>query len=47
MFENVGLMLEQLSEDKEISIDLLKDVVSHTMLQALKKKYGGETNFHI
>ncbi len=47
MFENVGLMLEQLSEDKDISIDLLKDVVSHTMLQALKKKYGGETNFHI
>lgn len=47
MFENVGQMLEQLSEDKDISIDLLKDVVSHTMLQALKKKYGGETNFHV
>ena len=47
MFENVGMILEQLSEEKDISVDLLKEVVEHSMIQALKKKYGGDSNFHI
>ena len=47
MFENVGMILEQLSEEKDISVDLLKEVVEHSMIQALKKKYGSDSNFHI
>lgn len=47
MFENVGLYLQQLSEEKDISIDLLKEVIETTMTLALKKKYGNDINFHI
>lgn len=47
MFENVGTYLQLLSEEKDISIDLLKEVIESTMILALKKKYGNDTNFHI
>lgn len=47
MFENVGAILQQLSDEKEISVDLLKEVIEHTMVQALKRKYGADINFHI
>lgn len=47
MFENVGNSLQLLSEEKDISIDLLKEVIESTMILALKKKYGNDTNFHI
>lgn len=47
MFENVGLSLQQLSEEKDISIELLKEVVESTMVLALKKKYGNDIVFHI
>lgn len=47
MFENVGTYLQLLAEEKDISIDLLKEVIESTMILALKKKYGSDTNFHI
>ena len=47
MFENVGTYLQQLSEEKDISIELLKEVIESTMVLALKKKYGNDINFHI
>ena len=47
MFENVGTYLQQLSEEKDISIDLLKEVIESTIVLALKKKYGNDINFHI
>lgn len=47
MFENVGTYLQMLSEEKDISIDLLKEVVESVMILALKKKYGDNVNFHI
>ncbi len=47
MFENVGTYLQLLAEEKDISIDLLKEVIESTMILALKKKYGNDTNFHI
>lgn len=47
MFENVGPSLAQLSEEKEISIELLKEVIESTIILALKKKYGSDINFHI
>ena len=47
MFENVGTYLQLLSEEKDISVDLLKEVIESTMILALKKKYGNDTNFHI
>lgn len=47
MFENVGMYLQQLSEEKDISIELLKEVIEATMILALKKKYGSDINFHI
>ena len=47
MFENVGTYLQILSEEKDISIDLLKEVVESVMILALKKKYGDNVNFHI
>ena len=47
MFENVGTHLQQLSEEKDISIELLKEVIESTMVLALKKKYGNDINFHI
>ena len=40
MFENVGTYLQQLSEEKDISIDLLKEVIESIIVLALKKKYG-------
>lgn len=47
MFENVGTYLQQLSDEKDISIELLKEVIASTMELALKKKYGNDINFHI
>lgn len=47
MFENVGTYLQQLSDEKDISVDLLKEVIESTMVLALKKKYGNDINFHI
>ena len=47
MFENVGTYLQMLADEKDISIDLLKEVISSTIILALKKKYGSDTNFHI
>ena len=47
MFENVGTYLQQLSEEKDISIDLLKEVIDSIIVAALKKKYGSDINFHI
>lgn len=47
MFENVGTYLQQLSDEKDISIDLLKEVIASTMKLALEKKYGKDINFHI
>ena len=47
MFENVGTYLQQLSEEKDISIDLLKEVIDSIIVAALKKKYGNDINFHI
>ncbi len=47
MIENVGTYLQLLAEEKDISIDLLKEVIESTMILALKKKYGSDTNFHI
>ena len=47
MFENVGTYLQMLSEEKDISIDLLKEVVESVMVLALKKKYGDNVIFHI
>ena len=47
MFENVGTHLQMLSEEKDISIDLLKEVVESVMILALKKKYGDNVSFHI
>lgn len=47
MFENVGSSLVELSEDKGISIDLLKEAVSSAMILAMKKKYGTTVNFHV
>ena len=47
MFENVGTYLQQLSEEKDISIDLLKEVIESIIVLALKKKYGEDINFHI
>ena len=47
MFENVGTYLQMLADEKDISIDLLKEVISSTMILALKKKYGNDINFHI
>lgn len=47
MFENVGTYLQQFSDEKDISIDLLKEVIESTMILALKKKYGNNMNFNI
>lgn len=47
MFENVGTYLQQLSDVKDISIELLKEVIESIMILALKKKYGNDINFHI
>ncbi|MEK6794324.1 MAG: transcription termination factor NusA [Spirochaetota bacterium] len=47
MFENFGEYLGQLSEEKEISRDLLKEVVVETLSKALTKKYGDDITFHI
>ncbi|WP_300369852.1 transcription termination factor NusA [Brachyspira sp.] len=47
MFENVGTYLQQLSDEKDISVELLKEVIESTMILALKKKYGNDINFHI
>ncbi|MBI4976362.1 MAG: transcription termination/antitermination protein NusA [Spirochaetes bacterium] len=47
MFENFGEHLGQLSEEKEISRDLLKEVVQETITKALQKKYGEDITFHI
>ncbi|WP_157151918.1 transcription termination factor NusA [Brachyspira sp. SAP_772] len=47
MFENVGTYLQMLSEEKDINIDFLKEVVESVMILALKKKYGDNVNFHI
>ncbi|CRF33116.1 transcription elongation factor NusA [Brachyspira suanatina] len=47
MFENVGTYLQQLSDEKDISVELLKEVIASTMELALKKKYGDDIKFHI
>lgn len=47
MFENVGTYLQLVSDEKDISIDLLKEVIASTMELALKKKYGDDIKFHI
>ena len=47
MFENVGHNLQLLSEEKDISIELLKEVIEQTMILALRKEYGNDINFHI
>ena len=47
MFENVGTYLQMLSDEKDISIELLKEVIASTMELALKKKYGDDIKFHI
>ena len=47
MFENVGTYLQQLSDEKDISVELLKEVIASTMKLALEKKYGKHINFHI
>ena len=41
MFENVGTYLQQLSDEKDISVELLKEVIASTM------KYGDDIKFHI
>lgn len=45
MFEHFGEYLNQLSEEKDISLDLLREVVEETLKQALKKKYDNQVNF--
>ncbi len=45
MFENVGTYLQQLSDEKDISVELLKEVIASTMKLALEKKYGKHINF--
>lgn len=47
MFENVGTYLQQLSDEKDISVELLKEVIASTMKLALEKKYGKDIDFHI
>ncbi|AEM22183.1 putative transcription elongation factor NusA [Brachyspira intermedia PWS/A] len=47
MFENVGTYLQLVSDEKDISVDLLKEVIASTMELALKKKYGDDIKFHI
>ncbi|MCZ9885395.1 hypothetical protein OFP59_01030 [Brachyspira hyodysenteriae] len=37
MFENVGTYLQQLSDEKDISVELLKEVIASTMELALKE----------
>ncbi len=47
MFNNVGIHLKQLSEEKGINIDLLTEIIESTIILALRKKYEDSLNFHV